>query len=325
VLGSIVAALQLDGAALIAPIGGCDTTLARSGSTGRPVHAIELRAAADGTARSLQVTGRALSADDRRVLLAVGDQLVTALDAQSARTEARRSQELSAIDLARTALLRAVGHDLRTPLATIKAMVSGLLDPAVPWKAEQIREAHEVIDQEADRLDRLIGNLLDAGRLETGTLAVFLDAVDMDDVIAGALQALSGPIPQVDVRLAADLPGVLADRSLLERVMANLVENARRYSPPGMPIAITADQVGDEVHVCVVDRGPGIPASRRSDVTAPFQRLDDHGAEGVGLGLSIVEGFVHAMGGRVVLDDTPGGGLTVTLARRRAPDEAGRS
>jgi two-component system, OmpR family, sensor histidine kinase KdpD len=225
----------------------------------------------------------------------------------------------AAVDRARTALLHAVSHDLRTPLATIKAMASGLLDRSVPWQPEHVQEAHEVIDQEADRLNQLIGNLLDASRLETGTLAVAIEPTRVPEVIEAALRSLSGGSGPVEVHAEAELPEVLADHSLLERAVANVVDNARRYSPADSPITISADEIGDDVHLCVADRGPGIPPERRESVTAPFQRLDDRSGIGVGLGLSIVEGFVRAMGGRLLLDDTPGGGLTVTIVLRVAP------
>lgn len=311
-LGIIVGSLQFGGAGLVRMQHGTAETIAEAGALAEPSHEIGLRAGRDGAERALVVCGRPLTTDDRRILQAVGEQLVIALDGQSARHEARRSQELAAIDKARTALLRAVSHDLRTPLATIKAMASGLRDPSVPWEPEHVREAHVVIDQEADRLNQLIGNLLDASRLETGSLAVSIAPTSVPDVVAAAVRSLSGSTERVEVR-CDDVPLVLADRSLLERAIANLIDNARRFSPDDAPITITAERVGDDVHVRVVDRGPGIPIERREHVTAPFQRLDDHGGDGVGLGMSIVDGFVRSMGGRVVLDDTPGGGLTVTI------------
>ena len=317
----VVDTMRTGGAALTEGTDRDAREVASVGTTEGDGHPIALRPAADGTPRTLTTYGRTPTAADRRVLAVVGDQLVVALDGQAARREARRSQELAAIDHARTALLRAVSHDLRTPLATIKAMASGLLDTSVPWRPEDVREAHEVIDQEADRLNQLIGNLLDASRLETGALAVALAPTGVADAVAGALRSLSGPTGSVEVRVADDLPAVLADRSLLERAIANVVDNARRYSPAGSPVTVSAEMVGGRVHVCVADRGPGIPSDRRDGVRAPFQRLDDHGGDGVGLGLSIVDGFVRAMGGSVVLDDTPGGGLTVTLVLTASPAE----
>jgi two-component system, OmpR family, sensor histidine kinase KdpD len=313
--------MRMSGAALSETSGGCERDLAVVGHADGTCPRIDLRPSPDGSTRALRVCGRALTADDRRILLAIGDQLVVALDGQSARIEARRSQELAAIDHARTALLRAVSHDLRTPLATIKAMASGLLDDSVRWQPEHIREAHVVIDQEADRLNQLIGNLLDASRLETGALAVTLSPTHVADAVAGALRTLSGPVDAIEVRIADEVPAVLADRSLLERAIANLIDNARRHSPAGAPVTVTAEPIGDHVHLCVADRGPGIPLERRDDVRAPFQRLDDRSVDGVGLGLSIVDGFVRAMGGSMILDDTPGGGLTVTLTLTPAPAE----
>lgn len=324
-VAALIEAFGLTGARLVEHVpDGDDEVVAAAGEVVAPEYTIEAGPAAGGGHRSLVVGGRPLTADDQRVLAALGGQLGVAIDRQAMRHEARRSQELAAIDRARTALLRAVSHDLRTPLATIKALASGLLDTSVVWEPEQLAEMHATIDEEADRLNRLIGNLLDASRLESGTLAVSLQPVPVGDAIDAAVWSLSHRPADVRIDLSASLPPALADRSLLERALANLVDNARRYSPPDAPISITAAPIGDEVHVCVIDRGAGIPVDRRGEVLAPFQRLDDTGTEGVGLGLAIVDGFVRAMHGRLLLDDTPGGGLTVTIALdvAEAPSES---
>ena len=290
-----------------------DEVVASAGVVGNPEYSIEVGVSPTGDRRTLVVGGRPLTADDQRVLTALAGQLGVALDRQVIRRDARRADELASIDRARTALLRAVSHDLRTPLATIKALSSGLLDPSVEWQQAQLAEMHATIDEEADRLNRLIGNLLDASRLESGTLAVHLVPVRLHDAVESAMWSLTHRPDTVTVAVPPDLPPALADRSLLERAIANLVDNASRYSPQGAPIAVTAAPIGDDLHVCVIDRGPGIPVDRRGEVLAPFQRLDDTGADGVGLGLAIVDGFVRAMQGRLVLDDTPGGGLTATI------------
>lgn len=319
-VAALIDAFGLTGARLVEHVpDGDGEVVAAAGEVVAPEYTIEAGPSAGGGRRTLVVGGRPMTADDQRVLAALGGQLGVAIDRQAMRHEARRSQELAAIDRARTALLRAVSHDLRTPLATIKALASGLLDTSVVWKPEQLAEMHATIDEEADRLNRLIGNLLDASRLESGTLAVSLEPVAVGDAIEAAVWSLSHRPADVRVDVPASTPQVVADRSLLERALANLVDNARRYSPPEAPIAVTAAPIGDEVHVCVIDRGVGIPVDRRGEVLAPFQRLDDTGTDGVGLGLAIVDGFVRAMRGRLLLDDTPGGGLTVTIVLEAAP------
>jgi two-component system sensor histidine kinase KdpD len=221
---------------------------------------------------------------------------------------------LADIDALRTALLRAVSHDLRTPLASIKAMVSGLRDPSVTWKPEQVAMAHATIEEETDRLARLVANLLDASRLQTGAMAVQLDTVDLEAPVRAAISAVPGGPEHTTLVISEDLPPVLADAALVERVVANLLSNALRHSPADASVRIVADRVGEHVHLCVIDRGPGIPPALRSKVLVPFQRLGDESiASGVGLGLSIAQGFVEALHGTLTLDDTPGGGLTVTV------------
>lgn len=218
------------------------------------------------------------------------------------------------IDAVRTALLLAVSHDLRTPLAAIKAMISGLRDTSVTWRPAQLAEALQTVEEETDRLDRLVGNLLDASRLQIGTLAVDLRAAMLSDVAAAALRSLNSPSGEVEVCIASDTPPVRCDARLLERSVANVVANAIRHSPAGEPARIESAVVGEHVHLRILDRGPGIAATERHKVLAPFQRLgDQHTTDGVGLGLSIAQGFVDAMAGTFTLDDTPGGGLTVTI------------
>lgn len=315
-IGVLVDAFALRGARLVQSGERAGSTrseqlITEAGELVDPLHRVDVGDAPTGEHRTLVLAGRALTTDDLRILTALGAQLGVAIDRRAMRRDARRTEELAAIDRARTALLRAVSHDLRTPLATIKALASGLCDPAVSWKSDQLAEMHHTIDGEADRLSRLISNLLDAGRLESGTLAVSLAPVPIRAAVDAALSSLTGST--ADVRVAVGSDAALADRSLLERSIANLVDNALRHSPPGAPIAVTAAPIGGELHLCVIDRGPGIPEARRGVVLAPFQRLDDTGTQGVGLGLAIVDGFVRAMHGRLLLDDTPGGGLTATI------------
>ncbi|MFN8024263.1 MAG: DUF4118 domain-containing protein [Acidimicrobiales bacterium] len=284
---------------------------------------IELRPDDEGRSRRLVAAGRRLSNDDRRVLTTLAEQLVVAADTERLGREAAAAERLSEVDAVRTALLRAVSHDLRTPLATIKALVSGVLDPSAHWSDEQLREALVSVDHETDRLNRLVGNLLDASRLQIGALAVHPRRCAASEIVDGALRSLGADAEHVVWDPDDDeLVDVVADPALAERSLANVVGNAVRYGASRGPVRVAVQRVHDEVHVRVVDRGPGIPVSQRDQVLAPFQRLGDtHTSDGVGLGLAIAQGFLEAMGGRLELDDTPGGGLTATLVLPHAPGD----
>jgi two-component system sensor histidine kinase KdpD len=212
----------------------------------------------------------------------------------------------------RTALLAAVSHDLRTPLASIKASVSSLRQTDVEWTAADQADLLATIEQNADRLDGLIGNLLDMSRLHTGSLQPFLRSTTVDEVAPVALRGLDAA---ADLRMAVPdgLPLVLADPGLLERVLANLFSNALRHSPPSRPPELRAQRVSDTVVLEVTDHGLGVPDEQKVRIFEPFQRLDNRSA-GVGLGLAVAKGFTEAMGGSITAADTPGGGLTIRVA-----------
>jgi two-component system sensor histidine kinase KdpD len=206
--------------------------------------------------------------------------------------------------------------------------VTSLLQDDVSWDVAEEREFLLAIDSECDRLTRLVGNLLDASRLQADAVDVGHVDAALDDVLAAALHGLpgaDGPARLV-IELPDDLPLVSTDPDLLERVLANVIANALRYSPPGRPVRISADAVNDRVELLVIDRGQGIPAARRDDVLRPFQRLgDENPATGLGLGLAVAHGFTELLGGRLLLQDTPGGGLTVTISLPRStPPTDGR-
>ncbi|HUP73039.1 MAG TPA: DUF4118 domain-containing protein [Acidimicrobiales bacterium] len=260
------------------------------------------------------VRGGTLDVEDRHLLGIFAGQAASALEAQRLRREASAAAGLAQADAMRTGLLLAVSHDLRTPLAGIKASVTSLLQDDVSFTPEQERDFLEVIDEECDRLTRLVEDLLDASRLQAGVVAVRHLLVDVDDVVAAALASITGLSRTVDVDLPAELPPVDVDPGLLERVLANLVANAARHSTGESPIRITAGVVGERLEVLVIDRGPGIAANKRDEVLRPFQRLGDGSGSGIGLGLSIVHGFVELLGGELRLEDTPGGGLTVVVS-----------
>jgi two-component system sensor histidine kinase KdpD len=276
----------------------------------------------DGTA-VLMLRGPTLRADEQRVLRMFLSNLTVALHARRLQAEAAAAAHLVEADEFRTALLRAVSHDLRTPLASIKASATSLLQCDVPWTQEERDAFAATIDSEADRLNRFVGNLLDMSRLQAGALAVSQQPAYLEDVVAGALGSLPDEGGRVVVSMAELLPPVQADAALLETALANLLTNALAWSPPGTPVRLEAAVVGDRMHVRVVDRGPGIDLADRERVFKPFQRLGDtSNGTGVGLGLAIARGFVEANGGRAILDDTPGGGLTVIVDLPIADDEA---
>jgi two-component system sensor histidine kinase KdpD len=303
-----------------------DVTVASAGDVGgSPTASLALASSVQGskgTESTLQLFGRALSIDDLRLLRVLADQLSVAVENRRLMAEASEAATLADIDAIRTAMLRAVSHDLRTPLASIKAMISGLRDPAVNWTDDQLAEALETVDQETDRLNRLVGNLLDASRLQIGALAVEIRPTVLNDTVNAALQSLNVGLDEVQVDIAPDASAVMGDPVLLERSLANVLSNALRHTPPEHRVRIEGAKVADSVHLRIVDRGVGIPASDRARVTTPFQRLGDQRTndDGVGLGLSIAEGFIAAMHGMLTLDDTPGGGLTVTITLPRAAE-----
>ncbi len=263
----------------------------------------------------LVVDGPALGADDRRVLAVFAAQLASALERSRLEAEAAQARARVEADELRTAILRAVSHDLRTPLASIKASVTSLLQGDVDWTAEAQHEFLATIDEETDRLDRLVGNLLDMSRIDSGAVDVLLRPVGLDEVVPQALGSLSGPGDRFEVQVPETLPRVLADPALLERAVANLAANAVRFSPPDRPVRIEAAEVGDHVDLRIVDQGPGVAADDRQRVFEPFQRLGDKAnGSGVGLGMAVARGFVTAMEGELELEDTPGGGLTAVIS-----------
>ncbi|WP_250567128.1 sensor histidine kinase KdpD [Streptomyces sp. Tu102] len=270
-----------------------------------------------GDHMALALTGRVLPAEDRRVLAAFAAQSAVVLDRQRLRHEADRAKELAEGNRIRTALLAAVSHDLRTPLAGIKAAVSSLRSDDVAWSEEDQAELLEAIEEGADRLDLLVGNLLDMSRLQTGTVTPLIREIDLDEVVPMALGGVPEGSAELDV--PETLPMVAVDKGLLERVVANVVENAVKYSPRDEPVLVSASAIADRVEVRVVDRGPGVPDEAKERIFAPFQRYGDapRGA-GVGLGLAVARGFAEAMGGSISAEDTPGGGLTMVLSLRVA-------
>jgi two-component system sensor histidine kinase KdpD len=262
-----------------------------------------------------------------RLLDGFAAQAAAALDRDRLRTQAAQAEALAEGNRMRTALLAAVSHDLRTPLASIKASVSSLRQTDVQWTPADEAALLATIEQGADRLDALIGNLLDMSRLSTGSLQPFLRPTSIDEVAPVALRGLDAG-GTVRMRVPDRLPLVRTDPGLLERVLANLFANALAYSPPGRPPAMRARHTADSVILEITDHGPGVPDPLKERMFEPFERLDASRREaringnGVGLGLAVVKGFLDTMGGSVAAVDTPGGGLTIRVtlpAATRAP------
>jgi two-component system, OmpR family, sensor histidine kinase KdpD len=270
---------------------------------------------------SLVLTGRALPAEDHRLLTAFAAQAVVILDRRRLLVEAQRSRELAEGNRIRTALLAAVSHDLRTPLSAIKAAVTSLRSDDVAWSAQDEADLLEAIEDGADKLDHLVGNLLDMSRLQTGTVAPLMQEVDLDEVVPMALGGV--PPDSVTLDIPETLPIIAADPGLLERVVANVVENAVKYSPHGSRVLVSASALRDRVELRIADRGPGVPDDAKDRIFEPFQRYGDAPRGlGVGLGLAVAKGFTEAMGGLLIADDTPGGGLTMVLTLRAAGDRS---
>ncbi|MFY9652897.1 sensor histidine kinase [Trebonia sp.] len=305
-------------AELLERVAGRWIRIASSGAAGQDASVIRFEVRPD---LALEVRGQAASAT-ASLLAGYTAQAVAALDRARLRTQAAQAEALAEGNRMRTALLAAVSHDLRTPLASIKASVSSLRQTDVHWTEEDEADLLANIEQNADRLDALVGNLLDMSRLQTGSLAPFLRAIAVDEVAPVALRGLDGG-DALQIVVPDDLPLVRADPGLLERVLANLFSNALRHSPPDSPPALLAREDGDRVVLEVVDHGAGVPGDLKEQIFEPFLRLEER-SPGVGLGLAVAKGFAEAMGGTIAAVDTAGGGLTmrVTLPAVASGDRA---
>ncbi|MGW4469937.1 DUF4118 domain-containing protein [Nonomuraea sp. NPDC004354] len=262
----------------------------------------------------LTARGRLLDAADRRVLEAFAAESAVALRQQRLEEAADQAKPLAEADRMRTALLAAVSHDLRTPLASAKAAVESLSNTAIAWTEEDRQELLATADESLAKLDRLVANLLDMSRLQAGVLGVDHQPVALEEVVPRAIYDLGPVRDRVEGDISVELPEIVADPTLLERVLVNLMTNAVRYSPQDAKVLITASGHGAHVEIRVIDRGPGVPADAHDRIFLPFQRLGDRDNDtGVGLGLALSRGLTEAMGGTLVPDETPGGGLTMIL------------
>jgi two-component system sensor histidine kinase KdpD len=264
--------------------------------------------------------GPGLFAEDQRVLAAFAGAALSAYEGRQLDEREKEARELATVDRQRTALLAAVGHDLRTPLAGIKASVSSLRQTDVEWSDDERSELLENIEESADRLDGVVGNLLDASRLQTGALTVRVESVELGDVVSAALVAVPGTAGKVTLDLPDELPPVQADPGLLERALANVIDNALKHGSSDSPVEVSAFAGDESVKMAIVDHGPGVSSAHRDRLFEPFERLSDRSSKGVGLGLTVARGFVEAMGGWMAADATEGGGLTMRLRLPLAPE-----
>jgi two-component system, OmpR family, sensor histidine kinase KdpD len=238
--------------------------------------------------------------------------LVTAQLADGARRSAETAREAAIVrrsDELKTALLRAVTHNLRTPLASIKASVSGLRQPGAVYSDEDRHDLLAEIEEEADRLDRLVTNLLNASRLEAGGVHISAHPQDLRELVTAVVDRLQPRLAgrSVSLGIPHDLPPVACDYTQIDQVVANLLENACLHTPPRTAITLQASVQSGSVRVEVVDHGPGVPAAERERLFQPFERGQTR-APGTGLGLTIARGFVEAHGGHLWLEDGPQAG-----------------
>ncbi|SFR68932.1 two-component system, OmpR family, sensor histidine kinase KdpD [Agromyces sp. CF514] len=262
----------------------------------------------------LELHGRDLEAGERRLLQVISTQIEQALEHGALASAASTAGVLAETDRVRSALLAAVGHDLRRPLTSASAAVSALRTPDLGLEASDRAELLDTAAESLDALASLVTDLLDVSRVQAGALGVSLAPTHLADVVFAALDELALGPGDVELDLADDTEPVLADGVLLQRVVVNLLANAVRHSPAGERVRVATSSFREESELRVVDRGPGVPPERRDEIFTPFQRLGDTDNDtGLGLGLALSKGFVEGMRGRLEVEDTPGGGLTMVV------------
>jgi two-component system sensor histidine kinase KdpD len=259
----------------------------------------------------------------RRVLPGLASLLGMAIDRERLAQEALEAETLRRSDAVKTAILRAVSHDLRTPLMAILTSASALVRPDFTLTEDERRELLETVLEEARRLDRLVANLLDLSRLQAGAAQPQLELVSVDDLVVEALDGLGDDAARVEVSLPDDPPAVRVDGQQVQRALANLLENALKYSSSAEPVQVRVASTSSEVLLRVIDRGPGVVAGDFERIFAPFQRGSVPSGRGAGLGLAIAQGFAEANGGRVRVESHEGQGATFVLALPLAPVEVG--
>ena len=286
----------------------CDRGLGDTWDPGRDGH-VEL-----GPSVRLMVAGRSITSEQLAMIEAHGARITALMHHQEIDAARRAAAALATSNRVGSALLAAVSHDLRTPLASIKAAVSGLLLDDVPLSDAMRTALIESIEGSADRLEIVVGNLLDMSRLNSGSITVHRRPLKPAEVVAAVLQEQPEFRDDVSVEVPSDVPAALGDHGLLQRCLANLMSNACSHG--AAPVVVRACAQGGVVEFQVIDHGPGIPVEQRDSLFTPFLHRSDSG-NGLGLGLAVVHGFTEAMHGSIRVGDTPGGGTTMTLSLPR--------
>jgi two-component system sensor histidine kinase KdpD len=246
-----------------------------------------------------------------RFLPALAALLAVAVEREELESEAVEAETLRRSDLVKTALLRAVSHDLRSPLTGIRTAIGALRAPALNLSTHDRDELLETIEVESSRLARLVGDLLDLSRLEAGAATPQTEAWDLADLVRRTVDALDGG---KNVEVAGETPVVEVDATQVQRAIANLIENALKFSPPATPVHVRITATRKEAIVRVVDQGPGLDPDELERVFGPFYRHTGDPRSGAGLGLAIARGFIEANGGRVWAESRPGQGATFAVA-----------
>ncbi|HVA03916.1 MAG TPA: ATP-binding protein [Acidimicrobiales bacterium] len=257
----------------------------------------------------LHIWGAGLSRHDQGLLHTFANHMALALERAQLREQALRTELLEEVDRLQRALVSAVSHDLRTPLATIKASASTLLSAHAEVPLPDREELLELIDNQTERLDRLVTNLLDLSRVQAGALELRNEPIAVDDLVTDAIRGLGSRTDVSDITTAVDdeLPLVDVDHLLIGQVLANLLDNAIRHAPPHTPVTVSAQGRHDGlVQITVEDKGPGVARAERTNVFRMFNRSGTTG--GTGIGLSIAKAFVEAHGQEIWVEDAPSGG-----------------
>ena len=317
--------LSADELRQVAPESGVPTSLGGSGDGSRRDHARTVALTATGRPVGLlRIRGAGLSRHEQELLRTFANHMALSLERAQLREQALRTELLEEVDRLQRALVGAVSHDLRTPLATIKMSASTMRDPGLEVGPEHRAELLELIDTQADRLDRLVTNLLDLSRVQAGALELRKEPIALVDLVTEAVRGLGPVMDAVDLtfEIPPDLPLVDVDHLLIGQVLANLLENAARHAPRGTAVTVSARHPeGGPVHVAVEDRGPGVPRAERTNVFLMFTRGGATG--GTGVGLAIARAFVAAHGEDIWVEDAPGGGARFCFTLPAAPVTAG--
>lgn len=277
----------------------------------------------DGQPRAtLELHGGELDASGRRLLEVIVAQLSAALEHTDLAATAREADALAETDQIRSALLSALSHDLRRPLAAAIAAIGGLRTTG-SLSDDDRTALLDTANESLATLSKLVTDLLDVSRVQAGVLAFTLASTDVHGVVVSALDELGLGPGDVTLALDQDLPPVRADAVLLQRVLVNVLDNAHRHAPAGQPVHVSTSRLGDRAEIRIADRGAGVPPERREGMFAPFQRQGDtDNTVGLGLGLALSRGFAEGMGGTLTPEDTPGGGLTMVIALPLVPEKA---